>query len=242
MLSTSLLLEGVLGDVDVHRPRPPGPRDVERLGDDPGQLVGVPDEVVVLRHRQRDAVDVDLLERVLADQGRRHVAGDRDHRHRIEHGRPDARDEVRGTGPGRAHTDPDRARHPGVAVGGVGPALLVAHEDVAQLRVVPQHVVQGQDHATGVAEEDIDSLAEQGLAQDVGADARALQVTRLMEHALLGTLDRRRAGRTVGGHVTASAPRGRARGSGGIGLHRHDWPSYVADIQKTLASRRGSLR
>ena len=66
-----LLLEGVLGDVDVDRARAPGPGDVEGLGDDPWELVGVADQVVVLRHRQGDAVDVDLLERVLADQGRR---------------------------------------------------------------------------------------------------------------------------------------------------------------------------
>ena len=38
---------------------------------DAGQLVGVADQVVVLGHRQGDAVDVDLLERVLADQGGR---------------------------------------------------------------------------------------------------------------------------------------------------------------------------
>ena len=66
-----LLLERVLGDVDVDRPRPAGPGDVEGLGDDPRQVVGVADEVVVLGHRQGDAGDVDLLERVLADQRRR---------------------------------------------------------------------------------------------------------------------------------------------------------------------------
>ena len=49
-------------------PGPAGPGDVERLGDDARQVVGVADEVVVLGHRQRDAVDVDLLEGVLADQ------------------------------------------------------------------------------------------------------------------------------------------------------------------------------
>ena len=52
-------------------PGPAGPGDVERLGQDARQVVRVADEVVVLRHRQGDAVDVDLLERVLADQGRR---------------------------------------------------------------------------------------------------------------------------------------------------------------------------
>ena len=49
-------------------PGPAGPRDVERLGHDARQVVGVADQVVVLGHRQGDAVDVDLLEGVLADQ------------------------------------------------------------------------------------------------------------------------------------------------------------------------------
>ena len=50
-------------------PGPAGAGDVEGLGDDARQLVGVADQVVVLGHRQRDAVDVDLLEGVLADEG-----------------------------------------------------------------------------------------------------------------------------------------------------------------------------
>ena len=45
--------------------------EVERLGDDVRDVVGVAHQVVVLGHRQRDAGDVDLLERVLADERRR---------------------------------------------------------------------------------------------------------------------------------------------------------------------------
>ena len=76
-----------------------GPRDVERLGDDPRQVVGVADQVVVLGHRQGDAVDVDLLEGVLADQAAGHVAGDRDDRYGVEERRADPGDEVRRAGP-----------------------------------------------------------------------------------------------------------------------------------------------
>ena len=70
----------VLGDVDVDGPGAAGARDVERLGEDARQVVGVADQEVVLGHRQRDAGDVDLLEGVLADQRAGHVAGDGDHR------------------------------------------------------------------------------------------------------------------------------------------------------------------
>ena len=93
-----LLLEGVLGDVDVDRPRPAGSGDVERLGEDARQVVGIANEVVVLGHRQRDAVDIDLLEGVLAEERRGDVAGDRDDRHRVQLGRRDPGHEVRRAG------------------------------------------------------------------------------------------------------------------------------------------------
>ena len=107
-------------------------------------------------------------------------------------------------GPGRAHADADLAGDAGVAVGGVGAALLVADEDVAQLGVVAEDVVERQDHAAGVAEEDVDALAEERLADDVGADPRPPPRPRVVEHLLAGLLDRRRARRS----------RRRGRGSG----------------------------
>jgi hypothetical protein len=187
-----LLLEGVLRDVDVDRAGPAGPGDVEGLGDDPRQLVGVADQVVVLRHRQRDAVDVDLLERVLADERAGDVAGDRDDRDGVEERGADPGDEVRGARAGRAHADPDAAGDAGVAVGGVGAALLVADEDVAELRVVAEDVVQRQDHATGIAEEDVHALVKERLADDVGTDPRPPPRPRVVEHRLAGALDRPR--------------------------------------------------
>ena len=171
-------------------PGPPGPGDVERLGDDARQVVGVADQVVVLGHRQRDAVDVDLLEGVLADQRAGHVAGDRDHRHRVEERRPDAGDQVGRARAGGAHAHADPAGDPRVAVGRVRAALLVADQDVAQLRVVAEDVVERQDHAARVAEEDVDALAQERLAQDVRPDAGPLEVATLVEHPLAGALDR----------------------------------------------------
>ena len=229
-------------------PGRPVPGDVEGLGDDPRQLVGVTDEVVVLRHRQRDAVDVDLLEGVLADQRRRDVAGDRDHRHRIELGRPDAGDEVRGARPGGAHAHADPAGDAGVAVGGVGAALLVADEDVAELGVVAEDVVERQDHAARVAEEDVDALAEQRLAEDVGADARARRSRASWSISLRAFSTAAAAGGPVVRDVAApgrSASSSRTRPRLRISLRdRHPWPSDVGrvhgpDKQKTLASRRG---
>ena len=198
-----LLLERVLGDVDVNRAGTTASGDVEGFGEDAGQVVRVADQVVVLGHRQRDAVDVDLLERVLADQRGRHVARDGHHRHAVELGRADARDEVRRAGTGGAHAHADLARGAGEAVGSVRAALLVPDEDVADLRVVPQDVVQGQDHAAGIAEEGRGPLADQGFADHVGTDPgpTARLGLALVEHLLAGLLDGERLGGPVVRHV-----------------------------------------
>jgi hypothetical protein len=248
-----LLLERVLRDVDVDRAGPAAAGDVERLGDHARQLVRVADEVVVLRHRQGDAVDVDLLERVLADQGRGHVAGDRDHRDRVEHRGADAGHQVGRAGPRGADAHADLAGRTGVPVGGVRAALLVAHEDVPQLRVVAEDVVQRQDHAARVAEHDLDALPEQRLAQDVGTDSGARSALprrdrgrrrALVEHLALRPLDRGGVLGALGRHVAPARA---------VALRqRHDRPpsgsvtsasSLVAacsEKSKTPAFRRGS--
>ena len=158
VLGARLLLQGVLGDVDVDGTGAAGAGEVERLGDDVRDVVGVPDQVVVLGHRQRDAGDVDLLERVLADQRAGHVAGDRDHRDRVQLGGGDRGHEVGGAGTARPHAHADPAAGPGVAVGGVAAALLVADEDVPDLGVVAEDVVDREDDAARVAEQDVGAL------------------------------------------------------------------------------------
>ena len=115
-------------------------------------------------------------------------------------------DQVGRAGTGGAQADADPAGRPGVAVGGVGAALLVADEDVAQLGIVAQDVVERQDDAAGIAEEDVDALAQERLADDVGADAGALERLGVVEHRVAGLLDGRRRSRPVVRHM---APPGR---------------------------------
>jgi hypothetical protein len=59
---------------------------VKRLLDDRRQVLAVLDQEVVLGRGSRDADVVGFLERVVADQVRRHLAGERDQWDRIHEG------------------------------------------------------------------------------------------------------------------------------------------------------------
>ncbi len=185
--------------------RAAGAGDVEGLGDDARDVVGLAHQVVVLRHRQRDAGDVDLLEGVLADERAGHVAGDGDHGHGVQLGGGDAGHEVGGAGAAGAEADADLAAGAGVAVGRMGGALLVADEDGAQLGMVGPDVVEGQDDAARVAEDDLHALADERLAERVRADARAVQWLAVAEHVAAGLLDGLCLRCPEGRHVAAAA-------------------------------------
>ncbi len=122
----------VHGDIDEDRSRPPRGGDVERLLENPGDVLRFLDQVTVFDDRLGDAGDVDFLEGVGADEVAAHLAGDGDHRRRIQIGVGDAGDQVGGPGAAGGDTDAGLAGCPGIAVGGVGRALLVAHQVMLQ--------------------------------------------------------------------------------------------------------------
>ena len=93
------------------------------------------------------------------------LAGDRDHRDGVHVRVGDRGDEVGGARPGRGHADPDLAGGTGVALGRVAGALLVAHEDVADLDRVQQRVVRREDRAAGDAEDRVDVHRLEGQDQ-----------------------------------------------------------------------------
>ncbi len=164
-------LEHVLREVEEDRPRATGAGDLERLGDRQRHLVGVHDDGRVLRHRQRDADDIGLLEGVLAEQRPWNVAGDGDHGDAVHHGGGEAGDQVDGARPAGGDGNANASGGAAEAVGCVGAALLVTDQDVAQ-RELAQHVVDRQDRAARVAEDGGDPLADQRLAYGAGTDAR----------------------------------------------------------------------
>ena len=142
----------VFRDVDQHRAGTALLRDLERLAHRRRDILGARDEVVVFRHRQRDAGDVDLLERVGADQAAADLAGDADDRRRVEHRGGDAGDHVGRARTGGGDRDADAPGRPRIAVGHVRGALLVPHQRVPD-RVVEHRVIGGEDRAAGIPED-----------------------------------------------------------------------------------------
>ena len=166
----------ILRNVDDDGARPAALGDMECLVQDAREIVDVLDQPVVLGARPRDADRVALLEGIVADQMRRHLArqhhdGDRIHQRVGEPG-----DRVRGAGTGGHQHDADFAGGTGVALGCVHGATLLAHEDVLDLLLLKDLVVDGQHGAAGIAEDVLDTLVGKRLEDDFGAGHRACHV------------------------------------------------------------------
>ena len=148
----------VFRNVDHDRPRPSAGRDVERLVQRARQIGDGLDQIIVFGARPGDADGIALLERVVADQMRRHLPGDDHERDRVAESIGQA-----GDGIGRAGSRGDQhgADLPGrarVAFGGMHRALLVTHQDMLDLLLIEQCVVDRQHRAAGITKNVLDAL------------------------------------------------------------------------------------
>ena len=148
----------VLGDVDHDRPRPSAGGDVEGLVQRPRQVGDVLDQIIVFGAGPGDADGVAFLERVVADQMRRHLAGDHDQRDRVAERVGQAGDRIGGAGPGRHQHGADLAGRARITLGGVHGALLVPHQDVVHFVLLEQGIVDRQHRAAGIAKNVLDAL------------------------------------------------------------------------------------
>ena len=155
----------IFGDVYEDRAGTATAGDDEGFANGAGDVFGVGDHDVVLGDRHRDPGDVDFLKRVRAEDFAADLTGDADDRGRIQHGRGDARDHVRGAGAGGGHGNADAAAGAGVTVRHVRRTLLVAHKDVVQLRFA-KRIVDRKNRAAGIAENFPDAQARQRFAKD----------------------------------------------------------------------------
>ena len=148
----------VLGDVDHDRSGPSARGDVKRLMQHARQIVDGFDQIIVFGARPGDADGIAFLERVVADQMRRHLAGDDDERNGVAQRVGQAGDRIGGARPGRDQHGADLAGRAGIALGGMHGALFVAHQDVLHLVLLEQRVIDRQHGAAGIAENVRDAL------------------------------------------------------------------------------------
>ena len=174
----------VLGHVDQHRAGTAGGRDIERLVQHLGEIVDVAHQPVVLGAGPGDADGVAFLERVVADQMRRHLPGDADQRDRIHQRVRQRRHHVGGAGT-RGHQHHARlAGRARIAFGGMAGALLVAHQDVLDLALLENLVIDRKHRAAGIAEQVLDAMIDQRAHDHRGA-GHLVRIVALVAHGLL---------------------------------------------------------
>ena len=125
--------------------------------------------VIVLGARPRDPDRVAFLERVIADEMGRHLPGDADDGNRIAQRVGEAGDRVGRARPRRHQHAADLAGRARITLGGVDRALLVAHENMANLLLMEQRVIDRQHRPAGIAENMPDALVLQSLDHHFGA-------------------------------------------------------------------------
>ena len=157
-----------------------------------GHVAHILDQEIVLDDGARDAHCVALLEGVLADGRRGHLAGDDHHRDRVHVGRGDAGD---GIGHARARSDQSHAHVTGgarIAVGRVHGGLLVANQHVLNGFLLVKSVVDVQHRAAGVAPDVLHALGLQRLDQNFGAAQVLRGMGRIAARGWGGVAARRR--------------------------------------------------
>ena len=136
---------------------------------DPRQIVDAFDQVVVLGARPGDAGGVGLLECVVADQMRRHLAGEADHGDAVHQRVRQAGDRIGRARPRSHQDDADLAGGARVSFGGMHRAAFLADQDVTEGFLLVQGVVDRQNGAAGIAENDVDAPIHQHLEYDLGS-------------------------------------------------------------------------
>ncbi len=164
--------------VNEHRAGAAALRQVKRPLHDPRQILDAIDAVHTLAERPEDLelirilMEVDLLVRMTAVEIRGNVAGNHDHRDRVERGIGDA---GRGIGQPRAEMGEDDAglaRGAGVAVGGVRRNLFVARRDELD-SALAQRVEEADDGVAAQPEDHLDAERLEVFGEQVRRDPRA---------------------------------------------------------------------
>ncbi len=132
------------------------------LLDDPRDVPGILNQVMMLGDRAGDLDHRRFLKRVGADDVAGHLASDRDQRDGIHLGVGQARDEVQGAGAGGRHHDARLAAGAGISLGGKDTPLLVARQNGPDPVAIPrERLVQGHACAARIRKDNLDSMTRQ---------------------------------------------------------------------------------
>ena len=158
----------ILRDVDQHRAGTARISNAERVAQYIGELLHMPDHEIMLGDGHGNARDINLLERVFANQRRADIAGNRNHRDRIHIGSGNAGNQVGRTRPGCRNDNAGLPCCACIAVGCVGRALLMRGQHMADaVAVQVQRVINVQNRAARIAKDRVDALLDQDFDQDL---------------------------------------------------------------------------
>ena len=157
----------VLRNVDDDGTGPSGRRDLESLVHDPGEIVGILHQPVMLGTGPRDADRIAFLEGVVADEMRRHLPRQHDQGNGIHQRIGEAGDRIRRAGTGGDEHDSGLAGGAGIAFRGMNRTLLVADEDVLDVVLLEDRVVDRKDRAAGIAENMFHALVPERADDDL---------------------------------------------------------------------------
>ncbi len=155
------LLLNIFWEINDHRARSTGRRNVKRLLHHTRDFANVGDEIAVLHDAQCHAVKIRFLKRAFADHRLRHLAGEHDQRHAVHPRISHAGDEVGGAGPTGTHAHAGLAGGAPVAARGKRAALFVPRQVRANLAGLRQRLMQLHTRAAGVGENAVHPLAFQ---------------------------------------------------------------------------------
>ena len=131
---------------------------MKRLVQDARQIGDGFHQIIVFGAGPGDADGVAFLERVVADEMRRHLSGDDDDRYRIAQRVGEPGDRIGRARSRRHQNGADLAGRARIALGGMHRALFVPHQDVLHLILLEQGVVDRQYRAARIAENVLDPL------------------------------------------------------------------------------------
>ena len=165
LVDAGFVHQHVFGQVDYHGAGAAGRRDQKGLMHNTGNVFDLLHQIVVLGAGAGDSGGIGFLKRILPDQVGRHLPGQTDNRNGIHQRVGQASDGVGRTGAGGHQHAAHFTSRAGVALGSMDRRLLVAHEDVPDRILLKQGIVNRQDCAAGIAEDNLDPLLDQGCDQ-----------------------------------------------------------------------------